>query len=372
MKKIPILFLSILISGSLFMPVSPTFAMMEDNNTTWWTVEEMLVFYQAVEAEKDLECGDNQDCKMEFNFTMGEKGLKYSALENFIQNQFWITSVNPANETIKVLFFDEDMMLKHMGIEEELSLEHLYIAWFENWRGQVYNDDYDHFYEGYIEGLHRMYAGLSSIDGPDWIPAWQEVELSVAGSNIINNTQGVITYSIFAENNMFNAQGSINYSKCFSAPDYEEGTECKMYISGDQWISFFPPREQIVEQIEQPNQDEVEPPLDDGVNDLSEWPLVINEPEEDNQEPEEIADNTQSSDEPEGNSESILLVASTNTIKAPETGKYSDDNSSIKEYGWLAILMAVGMGLIIWLFLPTKSQKSRKKYEKNKKRVLTK
>ena len=84
MKKIPIL-LSILITSLLLSPVKSSFAMMEDRDTTWWTVEEMLAFYEEVEAEKQAECGDNQDCKIEFNFTMYDKGPKSAALETFLQ-----------------------------------------------------------------------------------------------------------------------------------------------------------------------------------------------------------------------------------------------------------------------------------------------
>ncbi len=260
MKRIPKILISSLMLSSVFIPPSPTFAAIADKGTTWWSVEELLEFNEEVELEKAAECGDDEECKMEFGFTMFDRGPKYSALNSLLDAQIWVTSVNPAEETIKVLFFDDEMMLKHMGIEEKIHLEHLYVGWVEEWSGQIFNYDHDRFIGGSITGNHPMYDGNSEVDGEDWIPAWEEYELSVAGSNLIDNTHGRIDYAVFAKNNMFNAQGSFDYLSCLNAADYQEGMECKMYISGDQGVSYFPPREQIVEQStvsEEENQPEV-------------------------------------------------------------------------------------------------------------------
>ena len=218
----------------------------EDKGTTWWSVQELLKFYPEVEAEKDAECGDNQDCRMEFGWSMIERGPKYSALNNLLEGQFWVTSVNPSAETVKVLFFDNDMMLRHMGIEEKLEIEHLYLGWFDEWKGQIYNYDHDGFTNGSISGSHPLYD--STVEDIDAIVPWEEVELSVAGGNLIENTTGKLDYALYAKYNMFNAQGHFDYSSCLRAPDYQDGMECQMMVSGDQWVSYFPPRESIIEQ----------------------------------------------------------------------------------------------------------------------------
>ncbi len=351
MKKILKLLLTLMV---LVGPVQPTFAMMETNDTSWWTVDEMLSFYKEVQAEKELKCGDNQDCKRDFNYSLHERDQKYRALDNFIQNQFWITSVNPTKETIKVLFFGEEMMLKYMGIDEKVQLEHLYIEWYEDWWGQVYNDDYAHFTNDYMEGMHKMYAGISSIDGPGWIPAWEETELSVAGSNLSENIQGIIAYSIFAEENMYNAQGSYDYFNCIHSPDYQEGMECKMYVSGDQWISYFPQEEQ---DSDKPTVAQTEP-TQPSSSDKSEQETVMN-----------IQEPNNSDNDPE--SQKLTLL--NKTPKAPETGANLEgyENETTMPL-WLIILIVIGVMLIVWWFLPTENQKNRKKFGKNRKRALTK
>lgn len=225
--------------------ITPTYAAMRENDTTWWSVEEMIDFYYEVEAEKEAVCGDDQNCKMEFGFSLFDRGEKYQALQNFTETQIWLTSVNPGQETIKVFYFDDDTMLKHMGIEEKISLEHLYFGWVEDWHGQIFNYDHDYFNNGGLPGNHPMYDGSIEKNGKGWLPAMREIELSVSGSELINNS-GRIDYAAYAEYNKFNAQGSFDYSNCLRSPDYELGTECKMYISADQWVSYFPPREDII------------------------------------------------------------------------------------------------------------------------------
>ena len=361
MKKIPIL-LSILITSLLLSPVKSSFAMMEDRDTTWWTVEEMLAFYEEVEAEKQAECGDNQDCKIEFNFTMYDKGPKYAALENFLQGQIWITSINPAAETVKVLFFDEDMMLKRMGIEEKLELEHLYIGWFDEWQGQIYNYDHDRFTNGSMPDSHPLYDSI--VEDISVIIPWEEVELSVAGGNLIENPTGKLDYAVFAKYNMFNAQGHFDYSSCLNAPDYDEaGLECRLMVSGDQWVSYFPPREQIAEQED----------VEDFINILSETEPK-SEPEPEVTEPETINLSTESTDEPQIDSISTPILESSAValsnpeskpiiIKAPETGQ-GTANSGDAQLIWLLLIAITGILLAIWWFIPTETQRIRKKMKK--------
>ena len=379
MRKIPTLLLSALMLSTLLYQGKPVSAAMEENGTTWWTVEELLDFYPEVEAEKNAKCGDDEWCKTDFIFGLYEKGGKYSALKNLIDNQIWITSVNPATETIKVLYFDRDMIFGHTGIDEEIHLRHLYIGWMENWNGQIYNYDHERFTNGSMIGNHPMYEGSSFIDGPDWIPAWEEVELSVANSNLVDNTHGKIDYAVYAENNMYNAQGYFDISTCLNSPDYEIGTECKMYVSGDQWVSYFPPRESIIE----PNNNIVTEPIDatepnnDGTGLIdTTWPDTNTDLEPiNNSDAINISTQQELVVEEENGVRPILMVPNNSLAspKTPETGQ----NTGNREYStempwWITMLSTIGLLLILWWFLPTKNEIIRKKVEKNRKKVLTK
>lgn len=408
-------------------PVTPM-TVLEENGTTWWSVEELLNFNQEVEAEKEAECGDNQDCRMEFGWSMIERGPKYSALNNLLEGQFWVTSVNPTAETVKVLFFDDDMMLRHMGIEEKLEIEHLYLGWFDEWRGQIYNYDHDGFTNGTTPGSHPLYD--STTEGIDAIVPWQESELSVTGGSLIYNTTGKLDYALYAKYNMFNAQGYFDYSSCLSAPDYQEGMECQMMVSGDQWISYFPPREQIDEPEITNNEPEVpfiEPEIiyDEPENPTiePEYPAIEQEDpttepeispvapenhivESDNlliePEPQPTTNPTETITlEPEGDidlainelaqpfpsetSESKspeettpvltqIVITEDNSVtpKVPETGKSmkSSDHSTEMPW-WFIVLNILGALFIIWWFMPVR-RKNHPKSRKSSKKVLTK
>ena len=130
-RKIPLLILTLTISALAATVPNQASAAVRYDGTTWWSVAEMLDFYNQVEQEKVTLCGDDAGCTQEFDMTMVEKGNKYSALNNLIEGQFWITSINPKEETVKILFFDEDRMLAHMGIKEEIRLNSFYFAWFD-------------------------------------------------------------------------------------------------------------------------------------------------------------------------------------------------------------------------------------------------
>lgn len=359
-------------------PVAPM-TVLEENGTTWWSVEELLNFNQEVEAEKEAECGDNQDCRMEFGWSMIERGPKYSALNNLLEGQFWVTSVNPAAETVKVLFYDDDMMLRHMGIEEKLEIEHLYLGWFDEWRGQIYNYDHDGFTNGTTPGSHPLYD--STTEGVDVIVPWQESELSVVGGGLIYNTTGKLDYALYAKYNMFNAQGHFDYSSCLSAPDYQEGMECQMMISGDQWISYFPPREQInepeitnnepedpiTEPEPQPTTDPTETIIMEPDGDIN---LAVNDP---------IQPFSSETGESIPSEETIplfaqIIITENNpaTPKAPETGKSMKTlNHSIEMPWWFIILNILGALFIIWWFMPIR-RKNHPKSQKSSKKVLTK
>lgn len=392
MKKIPLFILSILVLG--LATTQSSHAAILENDTTWWTVEELLAFYPEVEAEKEAKCGSDLDCKMEFGFLMMERGEKYSALNNLLESQFWVTSINPETETIKVLFFDDDMMLKRMGIEEKLELENLYIGWTESWLGHGYYHNFEAPFNNTILGVHQLFN--SEVEDIGVITPWQESEFSMLDLDISGNTNGFLNYTIYAKNNMFNAQGDINYSSCLNSPDYREGMECKMYISGSRWVSFFPPRTQIVEQgpvvtLAAPDDDRgsIEPTTqanEANSTDNPDSPSELNEslkpsntntdndPEEFNNpiaqnEIIESLDNTK-----ETNSNTIALgYSKIIQPRAPETGQGKiTSNNSIEMPWWIILINAIGLLLAVWWLVPSKTQKSRKKYKKtiDKKRIL--
>ena len=346
MKNIPFLILSILIFGLVFSPREPANAAIQAEGTTWWSVEEMIEFSHQVDTEREELCHGDQECETEFFFSMYEKGNQYSALLNFLETRVWLTSINPAAETIKIFYFDEDMMLKNMGIEERADLTHLYFGWFDDWSGQIYNYNYDQFTDGTMSGLHTMYVGDASEYGTGWIPAWKEIELSVAGSDLVQNTSGKIDYAAFADP-YFNAQGYFDISSCLNAPDYVEGMECKLMISGDRWVSYFPPR------------NEIEPTDNTTIGILSDD--VQPEPTDETPQIEGLGGIDVGNEQTENIS--YTINTETSSIKSPNTGTMTNPcpSKTIEFPWWLVILIALGDAVVLWLFWPQKSHKKSSK-----------
>ncbi len=297
------------------------------------------------------ECGENQDCQTEFNYTLIERGEKYSALNNLIEAQFWVTSINPETETIKVLFFDDDMMLRRMGIKEKLEIETLFIGWIEESVGHFYYYNHDGPEDGSVPGLHHLYT--SDYEDVNEIIPWQENEFQMFDPDASGNTSGLLSFSIFAKDNLFNAQGVFDYSNCLNSPDYTFGTECKMYISGDQWVSYFPPREEI-------SLNEPESTTD---------PIEISAEESSETEPENMEKGTESNEELEPGfgsetaSDSEPLTSNLAIPEAPNTGKASCERV-IELPWWFLALLGLGDLIALWLFWPTKNHKNPKNLHK--------
>lgn len=368
MRKVFIPVLLTLISSAALSPVSTTSAAIYDRDTTWWSVEELLDFYPEVEAEKEAECGHDQDCRMEFDFSMIERGGKYNALNNLLESQFWITSINPETETIKVLFFDDDMMLRRMGIEEKLELENLYIGWTEPWLGHGYYHGFDRPFDNTMPGVHLIYN--SEIEDVGSIIPWQENEFPMIDPDISGNTTGVLYVTIYAKNNLFNAQGSVNYANCLNSPDYQAGMECKMYVSGDQWVSYFPPRESIaIEEMpivdtSEPN--DIKPTIpepDDTESELTLEPSIT-----ENEPIIELTDTGNETWETDGKVSSYPNTQTTsdgdlkNTTKvhAPDTGVTPSEGTNAIEFPWwMAVIIAINAIVLVWLFLPIRIKTPR-------------
>jgi hypothetical protein len=248
-----------------------------------------------------------------------------------------------------------------MGIEEYADLTHIYFGWFDDWSGQIYNYDRDQFASG-LPGLHTMYVGDETDYGPGWLPAWEEIELSVAGSDLAQNTSGKIDYAAFAGSH-FNAQGYFDISSCLNAPDYEVGMECKLMFSGDQWASYFPPRNEIEPEDNTVSDESIDEPVDPTAEPISEptseQPTSTeNASEQPNNSHGEIGNN----DAPtiEVVSQAQVLAE---PIKAPNTGTMTNPCSqkTIEFPWWLIIVIALGNTIILWLFRPQKYHKSFKK-----------
>ncbi|MBQ2623401.1 hypothetical protein IJG12_03745 [Candidatus Saccharibacteria bacterium] len=343
MRKISIALLGLTMCFShIILAGDNTSAMYKAPDATWWTVQELLDFKEQTKQEEFEICGQNQSCKEELFFTnLESEDTRYQALEMMLQSRFVVTSINPGQEKIKVIYFDEDPMLKRMGIEEHDPLNHIFMAWFNQDNSAITNYSYQYPYQNqFPDDIHLLYIGDKESFGNGSFPSNQEFELPIHQTGLVDNHLASIKVATFA--NQYNSMGQANYLSCIREPDYAVGVECRMMYSAEQGPRYFPPRETI-EQIQ-------------STSDTSpvEEPTILTL---------ETSDNSQISTSEDNFSELVSTSPRnenelTNTMKAPETGTFTNECNKVIEFPWwLALLLMLGNATLLWLFWP-KNQKN--------------
>lgn len=382
MKKISIIILSLIIGlVSIGTRTSDVSAIYVDNkDRTWYTVPELLEYKEQYDREAEEICGNDFYCLEELYFSKMDSGeSKFQALEQLTQQQIVMTAINPGEETIKVLFFDEDMMMKHMGVSEPLTLGEFYMGWFEYDSNRIFNYGIysDELFADSLPGAHMVYAQMDNFG--DRILANQEFELSVNGSNLIENTSGVISYAAFADP-YFNTMGYFGYTSCLMEPDYVEGTECRLMFSAEEGYRYFPPRETfLVDErtdvvMMTTGDDSKKEDESEGVADVdSDTDTNTDTDDADNDDMVKEEDNETNMEEGNGErmdinenvkDESASLSSSGTNIKSPNTGAGPCVQKTIEFPWWLMVLIAIGDAVILWLFWPKSLKKSKKVLDK--------
>ncbi len=340
MKKNPIFLLTLIICSALSTLFSAkTQALYKDaNDTSWWSVPELLEFSKVVAAEEEELCGGDFGCREELFFSRFEsEDLKYQALEMLREGRFWITSINPTEETLEVLYFDEDQMLKRWGIEEIQPLEFIFIAWFDRINGQIGNYDHNLPIEPqFSDDLHLMYADSAESYGEDGFPANQPFKLPINNTNLIEDHVGRLYIATFGEN--YNSKGYLDYSSCLE--NYEEGETCQLMFSPGQGYRYLSPSK-LMSEDDSKDVEIVQIAAD--IED--ETKQNTNEEAEEEEIKAEITENT--------TSESPVYA-----IKAPHTGDITSLCEKVVEFPWwLGLLLVIGDITVMWFFWPKKSIK---------------
>ena len=352
MRKIPIALISILIASisNLSILGQNSFALYQEDDITWWTAEELLDFSKEVDAETEAICGNNIGCRQNYYYSNLEgDNPKYRALDRLYQTQFRVTSINPEEETMDILFLDQDAMLRQMGIDEHHPLEYIFMAWFYEHNPNITN--YYYAYpdeEQFPDDLHTIYSSDNYLGGT--FPSNQIFTLPINKTNLRDNPLNRIYVATFGE--QYNSMGSIDYASCLRAPDYTPGTKCQLLISADYGEKFLPPRNTLLQSNE----------LAVTMQDPSEQ--TSNENEEEQQKPDDNAEEagygSEEKDTKVVQKNNDLIGAS--TAKVPETGTATKEEGNASDW-WLGLVIAPSILALIWLCLPisSKSPKNNKK-----------
>ncbi len=353
----------------------PVHATMERDGVTWWPAEELIGVYEKAEAERRAICGEPPNsCFTEQYFRMINEVPEYKALGRMLSPQLSITSVNPSEGIVKAFYYQNTTSSLIKGIEDTRAIEKYFMGWNEDGNRIIRLDSETPVSDG-IPGNHIVYYGDSLNEGENWIPNLKETTLRVDSATLMKNTSGVLNVEVFGG---FVASGTFNYSKRLNSPDYENGTECKLYVSDSGVKKYFPINSLAstrLNPVEVPRVKSTNPSKED-TNSETEAEAQLGGSENPNKGVESQPDLLNSSEKATKNQLEFQIGPETkvkNQVrpipKAPETGENNATKYSPEQIWWFAALMVFGVLLIIWWFIPTKVEKSRKKYKKCRKSI---
>lgn len=362
----------------LFTLSSPSASAKEiKDGISYWSVTEMADFKTALDAEAQVICEDDYECRENLHYKRLDLGGQYMALEVFEMERFIVSSINPDAEIIKLYYQDEDKMLSRIyGYPVQIGVKDFYLLWVEESIGNpieqggwlMYGQRYPYFLgeKSAVEAAtHILVDENQTTSGYGWFTPNEEREYSVAGSQLINDTAHMLYFSLLGTDNG-RMDGLRDYSSCFEPSlGYQIGMECKAMFGEDGMIAYFPtgtPRETVVQDDnnQTPDDTNIATTSDDSSNsssnDDSNNVATVNDIETSATTPVE----TSSSPIPE----SIKATPPSTAITTPDTGENghefteTDQGSKPEFPWWLGIIFASGLAVLIWLFWPSKQKKA--------------
>lgn len=365
-KKLPLLISTLIIAASFgCQRASQASAMViTDTGDRAWSIEEMNELYYQFEAEKDVICGQDRDCRRDLGYERSEVDKQYAALQAYSMSSMVLSSINPSQNTVRLYFRDIDFMAMEMeGEERHNPLTEAYVAWLDHdYAGQDYTFVDAMRQDLHPVGLHEIYKADVNSHGENWIPVETEVEISAPDAELELNDSKMIM--LFALNAPTSVLSWVYYSSCIDSPNYQSGMECRRMYSenGYVYVPFWP--ETVGYGAGSASDDSNEDgdiagntAGGNGADDLG--------PSTDS----DLAENislalADSSTDNEKASDSLLLATSesvsredlklSSTPSAPNTGSGANVESSTE--WWLYAIYGLGLAALVWLFWPLRSK----------------
>ncbi len=362
-KKLSLISFLTILASSFGLQVAPVFAR---ESSEIWTIPQLIAMQEDVAAETAELCAGDTFCEDELYFSHLETGGKYAALDGFSNMLILVTAINPANSTIRVVFHDEDPMMRWLPEEDRrATLDELYVSKFSN--HPTLDEAHDIMRSGDSTDTHHpLFSGTTATNGAGWLTPNIEVELPITNAASLYDEPYLLHFAMEADTS--NAIGVHDYSDCMTSPIYEEGMECRMVFDENGWFYFLPfwPGAEApamvtsVEEIPTPAADNPEPASDITITEDS---PTESTPTEDGYGAASLEETTEKPVEVSSDVDPNTSVST--SITAPDTGDLTYPGFHAKKTDlpwWIAGLIIANLALLIWWFLPT-----RKKSPKNSK-----
>ncbi len=340
-NKIPVMVAAVMLLSTFGLKTPSISAKMEKDGVTYWSIAEMAEFKKIIDAEVKEKCHGDIRCEDEAKYNYYRQGGQYRALEVAdMVGGFMVTNINPALETITIRYTDyQEQWFRRNGFERDFHEEiiSLYMVWVDEGVGDPAVDTrYMYNYADRLKageeipGVHVILAKNNEKDGVGWLPEGEEVEFSIAGSDILSlNSTNRIHHKLGGNIGMSISIGTTYLSECLDSPDYEVGMDCKLMIGDDGSYSYKP------------------------------VPVVVQ------QEIQNATESSKKNIENEEKTEDAPDIAEVEEVVplAPDTG-YKACETKIEFPWWLVVSLIIADFLVMWWLIPEKSQKNQKNMKK--------
>ncbi len=355
------------------------------NDTEYWSTTELIKLKSEVDLKKEELCHGDFDCEEDFRWNLYERGEEYQALEVFNQMVFAVTNINPERETITLRYAPyEEPWMRQFNIEQEPDeVGELYLFWLDEGMNdptiymQYTNGYVDEIKSGDIEdGLHTVLAKNHFLDGEDWLSIDEEIEFSIAGSNLASAKKAIIFDKVISKNPSHTIlMGSIEFQECIDSPDYQPGMDCRLMISATHGPAYFPIKHESPvlaiadDEKNLKSSNSSEPTIIEPFqNDSSNQDIVATQVDSEVTKVHLVAS---SNDEKmlESGNDSTTLAINEAEIAVPQAGNISSIYHLKDDFPlWIAGLLGLNGLVLLWLFLPfdKKSKKHKKSIDKAK------
>ncbi len=380
-KKATTLLILTLISVSVFVNYSLSSfanAFTVSNDVEYWSTTELVELKSEVDLKKEELCRGDFDCEEDFRWNLYERGEKYQALETFNQMIFTVTNINPERETITLRYapYEEPWMRQFNVGQEPDEVGELYLFWLDEGMNdptiymQYTNEYVDEIKSGNTEdGLHTVLAKNHFLDGENWLPANEEIEFSIAGSNLASSKKAIIFDKIISKDPSHTIlMGSIEFQECIDSPDYQPGMDCRLMISATHGPAYFPiehedPELVIVDAGEKLKSSKNPEPIEPFRDNSSNQGIVATQVYSGVAKVQPSSSGNEKTLEP--NSDSVSSVVNETEIAVPQAGNIPSAHRSKDSIPlWIVLLLGLNGLVLLWLFLPLnkKSKKHKKRY----------
>ncbi len=239
-KKHLLLISTLILFGANFALNSwPASAVIEKDGKNYWTIEEMEALSANFEQEISATCGDDFMCRDEFNMSLWERGEDYRAMSSFESMPLHITAVNPSKGTLRVIYYDQEKNMEHMGMYGNYPLLDLFVVRFDN---GYYTTNASHaqmLRSGNIAPeVHPVLNETEIKNGPNWLIPNTEQEFAFEDATISDNIQNSLY--IYYETALSAYGNIVDYSSCVASDEYHDGMECRLFFSqgGARYLPF--------------------------------------------------------------------------------------------------------------------------------------